>query len=96
MNCPRPGKECNEFMCGSSVDGICQRNEIKCDFCSEIYNAEELNKMHPIDRYVVDCITFDKEDNAFNLWHESEDDYYTGNIMEINYCPVCGRKLSNA
>lgn len=52
--------------------------------------------MHPIDRYVVDCITFDKEDNAFNLWHESEDDYYTGNIMEINYCPVCGRKLSNA
>lgn len=24
MNCPRPGKECNEFMCGSSVDGVCR------------------------------------------------------------------------
>ena len=72
----------------------CQKlNEIQCDFCSEIYDAEELNKMYPADRYVVDCITFDKEDNAFNLWHESEDDFYTGNIMEINYCPVCGRKL---
>ncbi len=24
MSCPRPGKECNEFMCGSSVDGVCR------------------------------------------------------------------------
>ncbi len=23
MSCPRPGKECNEFMCGSSVNGVC-------------------------------------------------------------------------
>lgn len=23
MSCPRPTKGCNEFMCGSSVDGIC-------------------------------------------------------------------------
>ena len=24
MSCPRLGKECNEFMCGSSVDGVCR------------------------------------------------------------------------
>lgn len=23
MNCPRYGEECNEFMCGSSINGIC-------------------------------------------------------------------------
>ena len=22
MSCPRPNKECNEFMCGSSVNGM--------------------------------------------------------------------------
>ena len=30
-NCPRPGEQCNEFMCGSSVDGICHI-ENNCDF----------------------------------------------------------------
>lgn len=24
MSCSRSGKECNEFMCGSSVDGVCR------------------------------------------------------------------------
>ena len=24
MGCPRPGKECNEFMCGYSVEGVCR------------------------------------------------------------------------
>lgn len=28
MSCPRPGKECNEFMCGYSVEGVC-REELK-------------------------------------------------------------------
>ena len=23
MFCPRLGKECNEFMCGNSVEGVC-------------------------------------------------------------------------
>ena len=23
MSCPRIGEKCNEYMCGSSVDGIC-------------------------------------------------------------------------
>ena len=23
MTCPRIGEKCNEYMCGSSVDGIC-------------------------------------------------------------------------
>ena len=26
MDCPRLGIECNEFMCGSCIDGICQES----------------------------------------------------------------------
>ena len=29
MSCPRLRKECNEFMCGDSVDGICVSNKEK-------------------------------------------------------------------
>lgn len=35
MNCPRPGKECNEFMCGNSVEGMCQENKMQCDFATQ-------------------------------------------------------------
>ena len=38
MNCPRSGKECYEFMCGNSINGICQENKIQCDFCNEIHD----------------------------------------------------------
>ena len=95
MNCPRPGEECNEFMCGSSVDGICN-DENDCEFCNKIYDAFELKQQYWADREVCDCITYDEAFKAYHLWHECVDDYYTGNIIEINYCPVCGRKLNNA
>lgn len=41
MNCPRLGRECNEFMCGSCIDGICQESETHCDFCNEICFSTE-------------------------------------------------------
>ena len=34
MSCPRPGKECNEFMCGYSVEGV-WREEIGRASCRE-------------------------------------------------------------
>lgn len=92
INCPRPGEQCNEFMCGSSVDGICHI-ENNCDFCNKIYDADELNNQYYADREVCDCITYDKDNNTYSFWNECVDDYYTGNIMEIKYCPICGRKL---
>ena len=39
---------------------------------------------------------YDKINDIFCIWHECDDDYYTGNIMEIKYCPKCGRRLNNA
>lgn len=59
-----------------------------CDFCNKIYNEDELNSQYC--REVCDCITYDENNNNYNFWHECDDDYYTGNIMEIKYCPECG------
>lgn len=64
-----------------------------CDFCNKIYNEDELNNKYWADREEVDCITHDENTNTYSFWHECIDDYYTGNIMEIKYCPICGRKL---
>lgn len=92
INCPRPGEQCNEFMCGSSVNGICHI-ENNCDFCNKIYNEDELNNKYWLDREEVNCITYDENNNIYSFWHECDDDSYTGNIMKIKYCPMCGRKL---
>lgn len=34
MSCPRPGEECNDYMCGGMIDG----------FCQEPKNTEKLKK----------------------------------------------------
>lgn len=64
-----------------------------CDFCNKMYNEEKLNNQYWADHEKVNCITYDENNNTYSVWHECEDDYYTGNIMEIKYCPVCGRRL---
>ena len=46
MNCPRPGKECNEFMCGSSVDGTCQLDIGTCEFCSDFMAEPKLKEIN--------------------------------------------------
>ena len=51
-----------------------------CYFCNKIYNEDELNGQYC--REVCDCITYDENNNNYNFWHECDDDYYTGNIME--------------
>lgn len=28
MSCPRPGEECKEFACGSSIDGMCMERPL--------------------------------------------------------------------
>lgn len=44
-NCPRPGKECNEFMCGNSIDGICTIQEYKNDIKNFIDSNEFQQKV---------------------------------------------------
>lgn len=41
MSCPRYGKECNEFMCGFSIDGTCRQETKK-----KIRNPERLDDFY--------------------------------------------------
>lgn len=64
-----------------------------CKWCSEgkIISEEQLDKIHWWD--YVDCIV-KTNDGRFNLFVTCDDDYYN-RYIEINYCPLCGRKLSD-
>ena len=62
-----------------------------CDFCNNIKTIEQYKEMHSWDR---NNAIVQKKNKAFGLWFECDDFYYSGVIMEINYCPVCGRKLN--
>lgn len=67
----------------------------KCDLCEKIYDDAELRNMHWSEREYSNYITYNEEHDSYHLWHECDDSYYSGTIMEIGYCPVCGRKLSD-
>jgi hypothetical protein len=41
LSCPRYGKECNEFMCGFSIDGTCRQETKK-----KIRNPERLDDFY--------------------------------------------------
>lgn len=88
MSCPRPGEECNEFMCGSSVDGTCQLDI--SDFMAEPklkeINMYEGNSLNGELEYILDI---ERPDGFIpEKWRSKS--------LKINYCPKCGRKLSNA
>lgn len=67
-----------------------------CNFCKNIYTrAEAMAWKHSW--WDWDCkqpYTIIVEDNdSFALWNQVEDNFYTGGVMKIKYCPVCGRQL---
>ena len=74
----------------------------KCYFCEKIYDTKTLENMSQEDRkklcqkgrelYCV--ITHNTEDDTFNIWSECDDDCYSGEVLEINFCPECGRKIN--
>lgn len=66
-----------------------------CDLCEKIYDVEELRNTYWSEREYSNYITHNEEHDSYHLWHECDDSYYSGTIMEIGYCPVCGRKLSD-
>lgn len=39
--------------------------------------------------YII-CVKYKK---GYGLWSKCNDPFYTGPVMNMNYCPVCGRKL---
>ena len=61
-----------------------------CRWCDDIKNLNDYCEMNPYDRN--DCIVKDSQGQHY-LWKECEDWYYSGVYIELNYCPICGRKL---
>lgn len=71
---------------------------VNCDFCKEIYDYDNLSNMSLLERCESlipgNVIEHRESDNSYGIWNECSDSYYSGRIMKINYCPVCGRKLN--
>ena len=70
--------------------------ETKCSFCNKEYNFEEAEKWKndswnwELDAPHTICV---KDKEKYALWSKCDDPYYTGYVMRINYCPICGRNL---
>ena len=59
-----------------------------CDLCDKTYKTkEEMKEKFKSHWDEVTCIIGD------GLYVPCEDPYYSGVVLQINYCPVCGRKL---
>ena len=63
-----------------------------CNLCNNIINEKEIEKLDYWDRYGI--IVHNLENNTYGIWIQHDDDYYSGVAIEINYCPICGRKLT--
>lgn len=67
----------------------------KCDFCSAIYDLKKLIAIPEHKRTAVNAIVYDTKEKTFGLFHECIDEYYTDKIIDIEFCPMCGKRLSN-
>lgn len=68
-----------------------------CKLCSKIFTFEEAEEWMEWDCMVDDYfepILVRYTSGRIEVWQRCDDPYYTGKMMEVNYCPVCGRKLS--
>ena len=69
-----------------------------CDFCSTILTQDQVELWsNDLDTYEdtpieYNVISTDSKGN-YNLWNRCDDCYYNKAIMQISYCPKCGRKL---
>lgn len=63
---------------------------MSCYFCNNIKNLDEMKKLAPWDR--DDAIVKDSS-GRISLWIECDDSYYSRPIMDISFCPKCGKYL---
>lgn len=64
-----------------------------CDFCNNIKDEDKIG-LHLMG-YGTNYITYNQKDKKYRLFYECEDITYSGATLDISYCPVCGRKLSD-
>lgn len=65
---------------------------MSCNFCETIWLSEDHYRTkfsnHWDERKAIVI-----EDGEPYLYIPCDDPYYSGTVMQINYCPKCGRKL---
>lgn len=66
----------------------------KCNFCSAIYDLDKLLAISGHERTAVSAIVYDSRLNTFGLFRELLDPYFADKIMDIEFCPMCGKRLS--
>ena len=65
---------------------------MKCNLCKKIYNNKE-----EIGYLTGDGVLHGiyKNNNNYYLYMPASDPYCSPDPLQIKYCPVCGKKLSN-
>ena len=66
---------------------------MSCEFCKKIYPSKEeykeLFESHWDEEKVIV-----KDGDEYWIYIPMDDYFYSGNYLQINYCPQCGRKLT--
>ena len=62
-----------------------------CELCKNILNYDDYMNVDSWDR--IDCILYDSKYNKYVFWVECDDWYYSRPVLDLKYCPECGRKL---
>jgi hypothetical protein len=65
-----------------------------CELCNKIWKGEEEYHEHHSNHWDEE-IAIIVDDDKFNLYVPCSDWFYSGIVMELNYCPICGKRLSD-
>ena len=66
--------------------------EKKCEFCSKKIN-KKINDVDNDEKDEARIVFLDKPYLNVKLDGKDEDGYQVEDFFEINYCPICGKKL---
>lgn len=64
-----------------------------CELCKKIWNTKKEYTKQFQNEWDEDIAIVKNYDDKIGLYVSCEDWYYSGVVMNINYCPICGRKL---
>lgn len=63
-----------------------------CDFCSKIWdNVKEYKESFEFEHEEREAIVMNG--HRFGLYIPCDDPWYSRIIMDLNFCPVCGRQV---
>ena len=65
----------------------------RCQFCNKIYDIQKLEQICLKEEDVFNCIMHNKKNDTYCIYHKYGDNYNSNEILEINFCPKCGRRL---